>query len=119
MIEQLPSDAGKILGFKMSGKLHDADYKTFVPIVDAAVAQHGKVRLLAQFHDFHGWDLHALWDDIKFSATHCNAMERIALVGEKKWEEWMTKVCIPFTMAKIKYFDVSEIDAAWAWLGEP
>ena len=27
MIEQLPESAGKILGFKLSGKLHDADYK--------------------------------------------------------------------------------------------
>jgi ATP-binding cassette subfamily B protein len=44
--------------------------------------------------------------------------ERIALVGEKAWEKWMAKVCKPFTMAKIKYFDASEIDAANAWLAE-
>ena len=36
MIEQLPGRAGKILGFKMFGKLHDADCKTFVPQIDAA-----------------------------------------------------------------------------------
>ena len=48
-----------------------------------------------------------LWDDIKFSTTHCTKIERIALVGEKKWEEWMAKVCKPFTMAKIKYFDAA------------
>ena len=34
MIEQLPESSGKYLGFRMSGKLHDADYKTFVPVVD-------------------------------------------------------------------------------------
>ena len=76
----------------------------------------GKVRILAQFHDFHGWDMKALWDDIKFSTTHCTKIERIALVGEKKWEQWMAKVCKPFTMAKIQYFDVSEMDAAIKWL---
>ena len=65
MIEQLHQTSEKVLGFKMSGKLHDEDYKRFVPLVDAAIAKDGKVRLLAQFHDFHGWDLHALWDDIK------------------------------------------------------
>jgi hypothetical protein len=117
MIEQLPSPSDKVLGFKMSGKLHDEDYKRFVPLIDAA-AQQGKVRLLAQFHDFHGWDLHALWDDIKFATTHCTKFDRIALVGDKKWEEWMAKVCKPFTMAKVRYFDASQIDAAWAWLGE-
>jgi hypothetical protein len=118
MIEPLSGLPEGTLGFKLSGKLHDEDYKHFVPAVDAAVAKHGKVRLLAQFHDFHGWDLHALWDDIKFSTTHCTKIDRIALVGEKKWEEWMAKVCKPFTMAKVRYFDAAQLDAAKAWLAE-
>lgn len=118
MIEQLERGTGKVIGFKLSGKLHDEDYKHFVPLVDAAITEEGKVRMLALFHDFHGWDMHALWDDTKFSTTHCTKIERIALVGEKKWEEWMAKVCKPFTMAKIEYFDASEIESAWAWLEE-
>ena len=118
MIEQLPVDSPNVLAFKMSGKLHDEDYKAFVPLVDAAIAKEGKVRILAQFHDFKGWDLHAMWDDIKFSSTHCTKIDRIALLGDKAWEKWMSKVCMPFTMAKIKYFDVAEFDAAKAWLGE-
>jgi SpoIIAA-like len=116
MIEPLPRESTKALGFKLSGKLHDEDYKTFVPLVDKAIAAQGKVRMLAWFHDFHGWDMHALWDDIKFSTTHCTKIERIALVGEKKWEEWMSKVCKPFTMAQIKYFGAAEIESAWQWL---
>jgi hypothetical protein len=116
MIEQLPPISEKVIGFKMSGKLQDADYKQFVPLVDAAIAREGKVRLLAQFHDFHGWDLHALWDDIKFSTTHCTSIERVALVGEKAWEKWMAVVCKPFTRATIKYFDVSAIDEAKTWI---
>ena len=118
MIEKLESGSDGVLGFRMSGKLHDEDYKTFVPLVEAAVDAHGKVRMLAQFHDFQGWDLAALWDDIKFATKHCNHIERIALVGEKKWEEWMAKVCKPFTMATIEYYDVSAMDDAWAWLKE-
>jgi SpoIIAA-like len=118
MIEQLTTNAPGILGFRMSGKLHDADYKTFVPTVEAAVAASGKIRLFARFEDFHGWDLHALWDDIKFSTKHCTDIERIALVGDRKWEEWMAKVCKPFTMAKIRYFDAADEKAAWAWLAE-
>jgi hypothetical protein len=118
MIEPLPQSSERILGFRMSGKLHDEDYKRFVPVIDAAVAKAGKIRLLAQFEDFHGWDLHALWDDIKFSTKHCLDIERIALVGDKTWEKWMAKVCKPFTMAKIRYFDAMEIETAWKWLEE-
>src|SRR5206468_5684291 len=117
MIEPLASPSASALGFKLSGKLHDEDYKTFTAVIDEA-AKAGKVHLLAQFHDFHGWDLHALWDDIKFSTTHCTKFDRIALVGEKTWEKWMAKVCKPFTMAKIHYFDAGEIESAKAWLAE-
>src|SRR6266481_976486 len=116
MIEQLSGLPENVLAFKLDGKLHDEDYKKFVPLVDEAIAKQGKARILAQFHDFHGWDMHALWDDIKFSTTHCTKIERIALVGDKAWEKWMATVCKPFTMAKIKYFNATEIESAWQWL---
>ena len=118
MITALEKTKGGVLGFTLSGKLHDEDYRHFVPAVDAAIAAHGKVRLLAHFVDFHGWDMHALWDDIKFATVHCTKVERIALVGDRRWEEWMAKVCKPFTMAKVQYFDASQTDEAWAWLEE-
>jgi hypothetical protein len=118
MIEMLSGLPANVVGFKLSGKLHDEDYKKFVPLVDAAIAREGKARILAQFHDFAGWDLHALWDDIKFSATHCTKIERVALVGDRAWEKWMAAVCKPFTLARVRYFDAAEIDAARAWLAE-
>ena len=118
MIEILSGLPAATAGFKMSGKLHDEDYKKFVPRIDAEIAKEGKVNVLAQFHDFHGWDAKALWDDIKFSATHCTRIKRIALIGDKTWEKWMATVCKPFTMAKIKYFDAKDSESAKAWLAQ-
>gem|GEM_PF-329656 len=118
MIEMIGGLPAHTIGFKLSGKLHDEDYKTFVPLVDAELASGGKVNLLAQFQDFHGWDAHALWDDIKFATTHCNSINRIAIVGDKTWEKWMAMFCKPFTLAKVHYFDATEIEAAKAWLAE-
>jgi hypothetical protein len=118
VIDVIASGNEKILAFKMSGKLHDEDYKKFVPLLEEAVQKLGKIRLLSQFHDFNGWDMHALWDDIKVATKYCTHIERIALVGEKKWEKWMAGVCKPFTMATVKYFDAAEIDSAWKWLRE-
>jgi hypothetical protein len=118
MIEQLTGLPAHTVGFIMTGKLHDEDYKKFVPLIDAEIAKEGKVNLLAQFHDFHGWDVKALWDDTMFSITHCKKIKRIALVGEKTWEKWMALVCKPFTMAKIQYFDATEFEAAKEWLSQ-
>ena len=46
-----------------------------------------------------GSNLHALWDDTKFSAKHCTDIEKLALVGDSTWQKWMAIVCKPFTMA--------------------
>jgi hypothetical protein len=118
MIAALETASPKIIAFRLSGKLHDEDYRSFVPAVDSAVASEGKVRLFAQFEDFHGWDLYAAWDDFKFGLKHYSDFERIAMVGERRWEAWLATLCKPFTKAKVKYFHGSEVDAAWKWLRE-
>jgi hypothetical protein len=118
MIETLPTDSPKIMGFKLSGKLRDDDYKSFVPAVEAVVGTEGKVRLFAQLEDFHGWDARAAWDDFKFGIKHYADFERIAIVGDRKWEAWMAQLCKPFTHAKVRYFEASQLDAAWSWLHE-
>ena len=118
MIEKLAETSGRIIGFVLSGRLHHQDYKIFVPQVEEAIKRAGKVRLLACFRDFHGWDLHAGWDDMRFAVRHYDDLERIALVGDRKWEEWMAKICQPFTGAQVQYFDSADIKAAWEWLRE-
>jgi hypothetical protein len=118
MIEKLKRSSGTVIGFILNGWLHDEDYKTFVPQVESVLANKGKARLLVQFYQFRGWDPHAAWDDMKFGMEHYGDIERIAMVGDRKWEEYMSKLCKFFTKADVKYFDTSYIEKAWAWLGE-
>ena len=118
MIE-LQSDAdGKVLSVKMSGKLSTEDYERFVPEVEGLIKKHGKIRILLQMHDFHGWSVGALWEDIKFDIKHFSDIERLAMVGDRKWEAGMAAFCKPFTTAKVRYFDVSDIDQARQWIEE-
>lgn len=119
MIQTIQTEFPQTIGFKLSGKLHDEDYKSFVPTVETFLAGKGKVRLFVQMEDFHGADLHAVWDDMKFGLKHLilhSDFERIAMVGDRKWEKWMVLMSKPFTRSKVRYFDVSQIEDAWAWL---
>ena len=116
MIKKLQPDKGNVIGFRLSGKLHDEDYKVFVPELEALIEREGKIRMLVQLEDFRGWDLHAAWDDIVFDIKHYDDLERIALVGEPGWNEWMVKLSKPFTASEIMFFPIDEIDAAWDWL---
>jgi stage II sporulation SpoAA-like protein len=106
---------GKLLDVHVSGKLAKDDYKEFVPEVDRLIEQHGKIRVLLKMTDFRGWKAGALWEDIKFDLKHFSDIERVAMVGEKKWQKGMSQFCRPFTTAKIRYFDRGKIDEAREW----
>jgi hypothetical protein len=111
-------DGGKILVAHVSGKLTKADYEQLVPEFERLVQQHGKLRLLFDMTGFHGWEPGALWEDIKFDVKHHADIERLAMIGDKKWERGMATFCKPFTKATIRYFDHAESAQARKWLCE-
>jgi len=117
-VELVREAEGKIIVLNLTGKLTKEDYAQFTPEVEQAVKAHGKVRMLVRMHDFHGWTVGAVWEDTKFSLHHFKDIERLALVGETKWEAGMAVFCKPFTMAKVRYFDESKADEATAWIHE-
>lgn len=105
-----------VLQVQASGKFSKEDYENFVPEIERLISKVGQVRILFEMRDFHGWDAGALWEDIKFDFKHFSDIERLAMVGDKKWEEWMAKFCKPFTTAAIRYFDVAQTEEAHAWI---
>lgn len=106
------------LEIQMSGKLTKEDYHEFMPIIETMIEQKGPLHMLLELHDFHGWTVGALWEDLKFDVKHFKDIERLAMVGENKWQEGMATFCKPFTKAKIKYFEVAELEAAKTWIAE-
>jgi len=107
---------GKALEVRLSGKLTKDDYTLFVPAVERLVNKHGKIRMLVEMHDFHGWTAGALWEDIKFDRKHFRDIERLAIVGETQWEKGMAAFCKPFTSATVRYFDHAKAAEARDWL---
>ena len=117
-LEMRQEDGGRILIVEVSGKLTKQDYEQFVPEVERLMTEHGKISVLFDMKDFHGWKARAIWEDIKFDARHHADLERLAIVGDKRWQKWMATVCKPFTSAKVRYFERGESDEALAWLTE-
>ena len=110
------TSGGKVLEVQANGKLAHEDYQHFVPEFERLLKQHGKIRVLFEMVDFHGWEGAAMWDDIKFDVKHFSDIERLALVGDREWEKGMSVFCRPFTTAKIRYFDHAAIAEARAWV---
>lgn len=108
----------RMVHVRVTGTLTRDDYAVFVPQLERQIEQHGKVRILFEMHDFHGWSAGALWEDVKFDAKHFRDIERLAVIGETRWQKGMTAFCRPFTTAAIRYFEHAQLDQARAWLRE-
>lgn len=119
MIEVLSRGSGKVFGMRISGKILHQDYRQFVPRLEELIAEHGSIRCLVEMIDLHGIELRALWDEIEFDVRHARQIERCAVVGDRAWEAWMTRLSRPiFFNAEIRFFDPSEREQAWAWIEE-
>ncbi len=111
-------NGGRIVTVHVSGKLEKADYQHFVPEFERLVLQHGKLRVLFDMCSFHGWEVSAAWEDFKFGMKHFSDIERLAMVGEKKWQHGMATFCKPFTKATVRYFDQADAVEARKWLAQ-
>ena len=116
-VELVESPDGRMVEVQVTGKLSKEDYEYFVPRTEKLM-QNGKVRILFSMHEFSGWEMGALWKDITFDIKHFKDIDRLAMVGDKKWEHGMAMFCKPFTTAKLQYFDQNEIEQARTWLAE-
>ena len=108
--------SGNVLEVAVTGKLTKDAYQQLVPAVDKQIQDHGKLRILFVMRDFHGWTAGALWEDTKFDLKHWRDIERLAIVGETKWEQGMATFCKPFTTAEVRYFDHAQSEAARQWI---
>ena len=119
MIEILLESSGNVLAVKASETLTHADYtERLLPRLEEVLTDYGTVRLLFEMVDFHGWQLRAMWDDLKLDVRHGRRIERCAVVGARRWEKYMVRLARPFFGAEIRYFEVAELADAWTFVRE-
>ena len=115
-IERVGSEI--FLSLKAVGKLTHEDYEIITPLIDAALAEvkEPKIKVLVDGTEMEGWELRAAWDDFKLGLKYGSEFDKIAIYGNKNWQEIAAKVGAWFTSGEVKYFEV--YDDALAWLNE-
>ena len=103
------------LSLKAQGKLTHQDYETVTPMIDSALAavKHPKVKVLIDGTELEGWEMRAAWDDLKLGLKHGNEFDKIAIYGNKNWQEIAAKVGSWFISGDIKYFDDKQQALGW------
>ncbi|WP_406663442.1 STAS/SEC14 domain-containing protein [Gallaecimonas sp. GXIMD1310] len=109
-------DASVFLSIKAVGTLTHDDYKLIIPILEGALAgvDEPVIDALVDARELCGWAPRAAWDDFKMGLKHGREFRRLALVGNKRWQQLATKVGNWFIAGQARYFD--DLPSALAWL---
>ena len=118
MVNFINLDDTDVLAVEVSGKLTKQDYDKMLPAFENKIRKEGRIKSYIEFGDFDMIKPGALWQELKFDVKHFNDFSRIAVVGDKKWMEWMTRSIKPFTSAEVRYFTRSDRVLAKQWLSE-
>jgi hypothetical protein len=115
-IDRLEEDF--FLSIKVKGTLTHEDYEAVVPLIDSALSVIKKpmVNALIDGMELEGWDLRAAWDDFKVGLRHGSKFHKIAIIGNKKWQEFGAKIGGWFIAGEIRYYENES--AAIAWLNK-
>jgi len=110
------TDDDFFLSLKAIGKLTHDDYLTITPMIESALegVDHPKIKAIFDGTELEGWELRAAWDDFKIGLKHGSEFDRIAIYGNKRWQEIGAKVGSWFMSGEVKYFE--NRDDALEWL---
>ena len=104
------------LSLKATGKLTHEDYQTITPLLDAALksVQDPKVKVLIDGTELEGWEARAAWDDFKLGLKHGSEFDKIAIYGNKNWQQISARIGSWFISGEVRYFE--HMDDALSWL---
>ena len=117
MIRILSGMPAGVVGLEAVDDVEEEDYQdVIVPAVEAAIAEHGKVRLVyvlgPEFDEYEG---EAVWEDLKLGARHPASFERIAIVTDARWAAPAIKILSVLWPGQARAFPLSELEAAKQW----
>jgi hypothetical protein len=106
-----------VLGLEAVDDVEKEDYEDVIrPAVEAAIAEHGKVRLVyvlgPEFDDYEG---EAVWEDLKLGGRHPTSFERVAVVTNARWAGPAVKVASLLVPGQARAFPLAQLNEAKSW----
>jgi hypothetical protein len=114
---EIVESSGCLLVVKITGKLSKPEIDAAQRMAIDVIRREGRARILIVGENFEGWEEKGNWGDLSFMMKYDSQIERIAIVGKKKWED----LTIAFTgkgmrSAQVEYFQPDQLGAARAWV---
>ena len=113
---QIVDVVGGLVTVKVGGLLTPAEHARAQERLVEFIPKQGKVKALVLAQDFQGWSK-GDWSDVSFQARHDRDIEKIAFVGDPKWDDLARSFTGKgFREVRIEFF--ADADEARAWLAD-
>jgi hypothetical protein len=120
MAYQILRAEGDLLEVKLKGTMLRRDLDELQARVKRLIEQGKRIRFLAVLEDFLGWEKGADWGDASFLFEHGDDLEKMAIVGETRWQDdAYAFVGKGLRRTAIEYFPPSALQEARQWLTRP
>jgi hypothetical protein len=115
---KIQAEEGNLRVMRISGLLKKSE-------MDAALAAEARkwgpairIKALVVMENFEGFERSADWGDISFLIKYDHQVDKIAIVGDPKWEsEMLIFAGAGFRQGQVKFFPLTQLAKARAWLG--
>ena len=114
--EKMSKSTGKVLGLKVTGRVKKEDYEGLTEMVREIVDREREVDLLLDMEEFDWAEINAWGADWRFSREFHDNMKRMAIVGNKRWQRFVTTIADPLFINEANFYAVEDRDDAWEWL---
>lgn len=117
MSAEIISETGKVLTARISGRLTQPELAKLQEAAAQTIRRQGKVRILAIAENFQGWEKGGNWEDDSFQSENDPHIEKMAIVGDRKWEDLaVIFVAKGLRSFPIEFFPTADLAKARAWL---
>lgn len=114
--ETLPQSLRETVGWRVEGRLSDAEIEAMHEQLDTIIADKGSARVLVDLTAMEGMEPSAVWEDLRRSVGKVSAIDRMAVVGDERWHEWVTSASDTVAPVEARHYAPAEAAAAWTWL---
>ncbi|MHB9140028.1 MAG: SpoIIAA family protein [Victivallaceae bacterium] len=116
MFEIIATDYPGLVAVKVSDKLTKDEFLQVKTELEKNISQYGKFRFLVEASDLKVPEAGFFVEDFKFIIHNHQYAEKVALIGDKRWEKiWMEFIKL-ITSVNAIFFDSCEQEKAWKWI---
>ncbi len=119
MFEHIDTIKGPVLALKITGEITETEHQRINRLVINHIDRWGRIRILLTVKHYPSLSsAEALYEDLRMFKLHSDAIERMAVVGDRPWKSTWVGLFGLFSRMETDYFALEQIEKAWQWVTE-